>query len=63
MQKHLFLTVLLLSVSFVSRFEAHAQDPPAPQQSNEPAKIELGVHFSSLQIGPSIDAFGDFQDR
>ncbi len=63
MQKHLFLTVLLLSVCFVSYLEVHAQDPPQPQQSPEPAKIELGVHFSSLQIGPSVNAFVDFQDR
>jgi hypothetical protein len=63
MQKHLFLTVLLLSVCFVSYLEVNAQDPPQPQQSLEPAKIELGVHFSSLQIGPSVDAFSDFQDR
>jgi len=59
MQKRLFLTVLLLTVfSFVAR----AQDP-SQQTSKEPAKIELGVHFSSISLGPQVSPFFDFQDR
>lgn len=41
----LFLPLLFL-VPFVTGSSAHAQ------QSNEPAKIEAGFHFTSLTIGP-----------
>ena len=54
MQKHLFLTVLLLSVSFFNHFEVRGQDPPEQQPSNEPARIELGVQFSSLNTGQKV---------
>ncbi len=60
MQKRLFLTVLLLT--FFS-FDAHGQDPPPQPTANEPAKIELGVHLSSINIGPQVSPFFDFQDR
>lgn len=51
MQKHLFLTVLLLILCLFSRV-AHAQEPP--QQSNGPAKIEVGAQFSSLNSGVKV---------
>jgi hypothetical protein len=51
MQKCLFLTFLLLSVCV-----AHGQES---QSSQEPAKIEVGVQFSSLNIGPQTK-FGLF---
>jgi hypothetical protein len=41
---------------------AQAQDQQQ-QQSKEPAKIELGIHFSSIQLGPQVDPSFDFQDR
>ncbi len=49
MQKFLFLTLLLLAVCF----DADGQEP-SPQ---EPAKIEVGVHFSLLHTGEPVDAF------
>jgi hypothetical protein len=58
MQKRLFLTFLLLTTFCC---DTRAQDPPQP--SNEPAKIELGVHLSSISIGPPVSPFFDFQDR
>jgi hypothetical protein len=61
MPKRLFLTFLLLTV-FAFHFDARAQDPPQPP-SNEPAKIELGVHLSSITLGPQISPFFDFPDR
>lgn len=57
MQKCLVLTFLLLTVLSI---DGHAQDPPL---SNEPAKIELGVHLSSINLGPQVSPFFDFNDR
>ena len=62
MQKHLVLTLVLLGVCLSVPFLARGQDPQ-PQQSKEPAKIELGVHFSSISIGPQISPFFDFNDQ
>src|SRR5690349_23880778 len=59
MQKWPFLTFLLL---IVLSFNTRAQEP-SPQKSTEPAKIELGVHLSSISIGPQVSPFFDFQDR
>ena len=56
MQKFLFLTFLLLLVSVCT-----AQGQQSKQ--DEPAKIEVGVHFSSFNVGPQIDPFGPFLDR
>ena len=62
MQEHLVLTLVLLGVCFSVPFLARGQDPQ-PQQSKAPAKIELGVHFSSISIGPQISPFFDFNDQ
>jgi hypothetical protein len=63
MQKRLVLTLLLCCVYF-SPTGARGQEPPPEQQpAKEPAKIELGVHVSSFNLGPQIDPFSDFQDR
>src|SRR5690349_24514492 len=59
MQKWPFLTFLLL---IVLSFNTRAQEP-SPQKSTEPAKIELGVHLSSISIGPQVSPFFDFLDR
>lgn len=56
MQKFLFLTFLLLYVCV-----CNAQGQQSKQ--DEPAKIEVGVHFSSFNIGPRIDPFGPFLDH
>ena len=50
MQKCLFLTLLLCCV-FFSTHDARAQEPQQPQ---EPAKIEVGVQFSSLNTGQKV---------
>ncbi len=52
MQKHLFLTVLLLILCLFSRL-AQAQEPPT-HESTEPAKIEVGVQFPSLNSGVKV---------
>jgi hypothetical protein len=59
MQKRLFLTVLLLTVL---SFNARGQEA-SPPISTEPAKIELGVHLSSINLGPQVSPFFDFTDR
>src|SRR5687768_18563235 len=48
--KCLFLTLLLCCV-FFSTHDARAQEPQQPQ---EPAKIEVGVQFSSLNTGQKV---------
>ena len=50
MQKCLFLTLLLCCVSF-STHDARAQEQQPPR---EPAKIEVGVQFSSLNTGEKV---------
>lgn len=52
MPKHLFLTVLLFSVCVAGAIDARAQQ--SQDQSKEPAKIEVGLQFSSLNTGQKV---------
>lgn len=55
MQRFLFLTLLLVNVCL----DAHGQQ----SQSQEPTKIEVGVHTSLLNIGSQIDPFIPLTDH
>jgi len=52
MSKQLPQTLALLFIVFCATAITTTAQQPQPAESKDPAKIELGIHFSSLNIGP-----------